>query len=76
MKLKDKTDDAEIAVCDECESEFYQASSEMSSLCPECANAFYGYENCKHEFNNGRCLKCYWNGSISTYIKNLKLAKL
>jgi len=66
----------EISVCDECKSNYYQASSEMNSICSECANALYGYQTCKHEFDNGRCLKCYWDGSTSTYIKNLKQAKL
>ncbi len=55
---------------------FYQPNSEMSSLCPECANVLYGYENCKHEFSGGRCLKCYWDGSTSTYVKNLNQAKM
>lgn len=67
---------AEIIICDECESEFYNITSQMSHLCPECANVLYGYENCEHKFNNGRCLNCYWDGSTSTYIKSLKLVKL
>lgn len=69
-------DKAEIIVCDECGSEFYRTTSQMSHLCPECASVLYGYENCKHDFNEGRCLKCYWNGEISPYIKSLKQLKL
>ncbi len=76
MNSKSKKDSLETVVCDECESKFYRISSEMSSLCPECANALYGYQACKHEFDYGRCLKCYWDGSTSTYIKNLKRAEL
>jgi len=30
----------------------------------------YGYENCNHNFENGRYLKCLWNGSVSDFIKN------
>ncbi|GAA3732253.1 hypothetical protein GCM10022422_13230 [Flavobacterium ginsengisoli] len=61
-----------IIVCDECRSEFYVDSSVMKNLCPECAHYIYGYENCKHEFNNDRCSKCYWNGNSSDYINRLK----
>ncbi len=72
MKLKSDKDNVEIIICDECESEFYQAHSKMISLCPECANTLYGYDNCQHDFIDGRCLKCYWDGSSSTYIEKLK----
>ena len=57
------------AICDECGSEFYKTSSKMPGLCPECASILYGYENCKHVFENGRCIKCYWDGSKSAYIE-------
>lgn len=73
MNLKSDTDNLKIIFCDECESKFHRASSKMSSLCPECASALYGCENCQHEFSDGRCLKCYWDGSTSAYIKKLKL---
>ena len=69
-------DNSKTIICDECESKFYHVSSEMNSLCPECANALYDYKNCIHKFDNGRCLKCYWDGSTSKYVKNLKQAKL
>ncbi len=59
----------EIKVCDECESEYYKDSSEMVSLCPNCANKLYGYLNCEHNFENDRCIKCYWNGQTSDYLK-------
>jgi hypothetical protein len=72
MKLKSEMDSSKTTICDECESEFYQASSKMISLFPECVNALYGYENCQHEFNEGRCLKCFRDGSTSTYFQKKK----
>ncbi len=66
---------SEKAICDECKSDFYQTNSQMKSLCPECSNALYGYKNCEHDFKNGRCLHCYWDGSISKYIKKNKQIK-
>ncbi len=63
---------AEIEICDECESNFSRHSSKMNSLCPECANFLYGYENCSHELKNGVCSKCNWDDFTSTYVKNLK----
>ena len=65
------TDDGEIRVCDECGSRFLASSSRMQSLCPECASVLYGYENCKHVFQNGRCTRCLWDGSRSDYIQSL-----
>ena len=44
----------------------------MENLCPECAHILYGYENCKHEFINKHCKKCYWNGNFSDYTNQLK----
>ncbi len=61
----------EIAICDECGSEFLKSTSKMSSLCPECASILYGYENCNHSFKDGKCVKCLWDGSRSEYIKSL-----
>jgi len=61
-----------LIVCDECESEFYEDSSTMKNLCPECAHLLYGYANCKHEFQNGRCVKCYWDGNSSEYLREIK----
>lgn len=61
-----------INICDECNSEYYSDTSQMSNLCPECSTILYGYENCKHEFANGRCLKCFWNGNTSDYLQELK----
>jgi len=58
-----------IAICDECGSEYYQDTSKMSNLCPECSSILYGYDNCVHKFEDGRCVKCFWDGSISDYIK-------
>ena len=62
----------QISTCGECGSDFYMHSSKVESLCPECAHAIYGYKNCEHQFENGRCTKCYWNGESSDYIKSLK----
>jgi hypothetical protein len=41
----------------------------MSELCPECAHRLYGYDNCSHVMSEGRCVKCYWDGSISDFLK-------
>ncbi|QDO84644.1 hypothetical protein FM037_17260 [Shewanella psychropiezotolerans] len=62
----------EIKACDECGSNYKASSSEMMSLCPECSHYLYDYENCIHEFENGKCKKCLWDGSASKYVKNLK----
>ena len=63
---------AELAICDECGSLFFKGSSQMMGLCPECAHVLYGYPNCDHHFQDGRCVNCYWDGSESAYIKSLK----
>jgi len=59
----------EIIICDECTSQYYKESSKMASLCPECSSKLYGLENCEHLFENGRCIKCYWNGKSSEYLE-------
>lgn len=64
--------DQEYTICDECGSEYLKSSSKMDSLCPECAHILYGYPNCEHVFEDGRCIHCYWNGKSSAYIKGLK----
>lgn len=56
--------------CEECKSLYYAATSNMSSLCQECAHHLYGYKNCIHKMEHGRCLNCYWDGSISEYLKS------
>ncbi len=43
----------------------------MANLCPECAYVLYGYENCNHRFENGRCARCYWDGSKRLCLKNI-----
>ena len=53
----------ELAVCDECGSLFFKGSSQMMGLCPECAHILYGYPNCDHHFQDGRCVNCYSNVS-------------
>lgn len=60
-----------IGICAECGSQFLKSSSKMKGLCPECAFILYGYENCKHIFKNGKCIKCFWNGNRSDYIKSI-----
>lgn len=52
-----------IKICDECRREYYGCSSKMANLCPECSHLLCGYENCNHYFENGRCVKCFWNGN-------------
>ncbi|PKH52109.1 hypothetical protein CXF68_16045 [Tenacibaculum sp. Bg11-29] len=60
----------QISFCNECNSEYYKESSKMIGICPECSFKLYGYDNCEHKFENGRCITCYWNGNISNYLKN------
>lgn len=59
----------EIKICDECESSYFNDSSKMESMCPECASTIYDYKPCEHQFKNNRCIKCHWDGSVSEYIK-------
>jgi len=59
-------------ICNECGSLFFRDKTEMAALCPECAHILYGYPNCTHAFENGRCRKCHWDGSTSTYIRGIK----
>lgn len=59
-------------VCDECGSQYYSATSRMDKLCPECSHQLYGYPPCEHFLEDGRCTKCYWDGSDSDYLKRLK----
>ena len=60
-----------ILICEECGSRFLASASKMDRLCPECASVLYGYENCSHVFQNGRCVHCLWDGSRSKYIQSL-----
>jgi predicted RNA-binding Zn-ribbon protein involved in translation (DUF1610 family) len=62
----------ELNSCNECKSEYFASTSKMNALCPECAHYLYGYENCKHQFEKGRCVNCYWDGSVSDFIKSVK----
>lgn len=61
----------EKAKCDECESHYFADSSKMTNLCPNCAHKLYGYPNCIHDFKDGFCTQCGWNGQESDYIKGL-----
>ncbi|MEH0154197.1 hypothetical protein V6R21_08610 [Limibacter armeniacum] len=58
--------------CVECGSDYYSNTTEMASLCPECAHYLYGYPKCDHQFENGRCTNCFWNGKSSAYVQKLK----
>ncbi len=60
-----------VATCGECGSEYLKSESKMMGLCPECSHILYGYENCHHRFENGRCIFCFWDGSRSEYIESL-----
>jgi hypothetical protein len=60
-----------IRICDECKSSYFDGASAMASLCPEYAHHLYGYANCDHRFESGRCLACGWDGSRSDYIAQL-----
>lgn len=60
----------ETNLCSECQSEYFSKASQMMDLCPNCAHHLYGYENCLHQMENGRCLYCFWDGSNSAYIQN------
>jgi len=62
----------EVIECFECDSEYFSDSSKMGQLCPDCSSFLYGFPNCNHAFENGRCTKCYWNGKSSNYINQLK----
>lgn len=57
--------------CDECGSEYYSDTSKIARLCPHCAHFLYGYDNCNHYFNNGRCINCFWNGNIADQLKKV-----
>jgi predicted RNA-binding Zn-ribbon protein involved in translation (DUF1610 family) len=70
-KVMDKQNN-QIKCCDECESSYFSESSQMERLCPECAHWLYGYPNCIHEFSEGRCIKCGWDGSVSEYVLELQ----
>lgn len=59
--------------CEECNSLFYEDTSKMVSLCPECAHHLYCYENCEHHFVEGRCEKCYWDGGESVYLEKAEV---
>ena len=58
--------------CNECGSDYLSDRSPMASLCPECAHWLYGYPPCAHEFVNGRCSQCGWDGAVSAYVLELR----
>jgi predicted RNA-binding Zn-ribbon protein involved in translation (DUF1610 family) len=69
--MEKQIDNSTATTCDECGSEYYTSASKMKNLCPECSCILYGYQNCSHHFEEGRCVKCLWDGSRSEYIKGL-----
>lgn len=56
--------------CDECGSRFIASASRMAGLCAECAHRLYGYPACEHDFADGRCARCGWDGSVSDFLKS------
>lgn len=70
MKLNSSS--RKLSTCAECDSAYYTDTSEENDLCPECSHMLYGFRNCMHQFENGRCIKCFWNGKTSEYIRKLK----
>ncbi len=60
-----------IVMCDECGSKYLKSKSKMTALCPECAHILYGYAKCNHQFKDGKCIFCFWDGSKSEYLKSL-----
>ncbi|MCP4120206.1 MAG: hypothetical protein GY751_00445 [Bacteroidetes bacterium] len=61
-----------VKICIECGSKYYMNSSEMAELCPECAHYLYGKKNCDHQFNFNRCVRCFWDGSVSKQVRQIK----
>jgi len=59
-------------ICGECGSEFFVHMSRMHYICPECAHWIYDYDACAHQFEEGRCKLCYWDGSVSDNVATLK----
>lgn len=59
-------------ICDECGSSFRAEAAKMAGLCAECAHWLYGYPACAHEFAEGRCVACGWDGSVSDYVRGMK----
>lgn len=45
----------------------------MSGLCRECDYWLYDKPKCKHQFEEGKCLQCGWDGSTSEYVSHIKL---
>jgi len=74
--MENKLSNTNIKTCDECGSDYFSDTSQMTNLCPECSHILYGYESCGHQFEDGRCIKCFWNGNLSYIVKNIKYKKL
>lgn len=60
---------SKIRTCTERHSYYLTTVSKMRNLCTECSHQIYGYDNCEHEFKDGKYIKCLWNGGSSNYLK-------
>lgn len=63
----------EMPSCDECGSQFRASSSPCAALCVECARILYGHPRCPHAFEEGRCVRCGWDGSSSAFTRSQSL---
>jgi hypothetical protein len=70
--VQKEMEELQFQSCMECESNYLISSSKMGGLCPDCAHWLYGYENCAHDFKNGSCRLCHWNGKTSSYVLRLR----
>jgi hypothetical protein len=70
--MRPHDDDNPIGECDECGSPFIRSHATMSGLCRECAHWLYSKPACDHEFLQGVCRYCGWDGSTSDYIRSLR----
>lgn len=59
------------AACDECGSRFISDTSIYRAVCAECAHHIYGWPQCAHQVDEGRCRVCGWDGSRSKYVAGL-----
>lgn len=65
--MHNKQDKKALNTCDECGSQYDATTSPMASLCPHCSHLLYDYPNCAHEFDKGRCIKCFWDGTTTHF---------
>lgn len=70
--MRQLTEGESLRECDECKSQFIHSTVTMTGVCRECAHWLYGYDRCDHEFRDGCCFECGWDGSISEFVETLK----